>query len=188
MTTSGLAKATHCRTACCSRRSTVRRSTVRISTSSLARRRRIAEPTMPRWPATQIRRLDPALAERIAMKYSSDPAAFLHHGQVARDHFRHQPRERNRVLPTEFIERLSGIAEKAIDLGRTKVTRIDLDKSPAAIFIEPLFIDSCSPPADPDANFGEGALDEFAHGMGISRRQNIIIRRGLLQNAPHAID
>jgi hypothetical protein len=76
------------------------------------------------------------------MKYSSDPAAFLHHGQVIRDHFRHQPRERNRVLPTEFFERLLRIAEKEIDLGRTKVTRIDLDESPAAIFIEYLLVDS----------------------------------------------
>src|SRR3984893_4993176 len=141
MITSGFARDIHWRTAGCSRRSTFGRSTVRMSTSSLARRRRTAEPTMPRWPATQIRRLAPALTERLAMKYSSDPAAFLHHGQVARDHFRHQPRERNRVLPTEFFERLPRIAEKQIDLGRTKVTRIDLDKSPAALFIEPLFVD-----------------------------------------------
>src|SRR5438105_14987962 len=128
MITSGLARATHWRMACCSRRSTFVRSTVRSSTSSLARRRRTAEPTMPRWPATQIRRLVPALAERLAMKYSSDPAAFLHDCQVIRDHFRHQPRERNRVLPTEFFERLPWIAEKEIDLGRTKVTGIDRDK------------------------------------------------------------
>jgi hypothetical protein len=46
------------------------------------------------------------------------------------------------VLPTEFFERLPRIAEKEIDLGRTKVTRIDLDKSPAALSIEPLFVNS----------------------------------------------
>ncbi len=30
----------------------------------------------------------------------------------------------------------------AIDLGRTKVTRIYLDESPAVLFLEPLFVDS----------------------------------------------
>src|SRR5271166_1767287 len=144
MITSGLARATHCRTASCSRRSTSRRSTVRISASSPSSRRMIAEPTMPRWPATQIRRLFPALAESWSMQRSSDPATFLHDDQVARDHVRYELWKFDRVLPAKFLERLAGIAEKEIDLRRTKITRIDLDKDPAGFFVETTLFDSGS--------------------------------------------
>src|SRR5450631_866867 len=188
MITSGLARATHCRTASCSRRSTSRRSTLRISTSSLARRRRIAEPTMPRWPATQIRRLFPECAEGLSMLQSSDPAAFLHHDQVAGDHFRDELWKSDGVLPAKFLERLAWIAEKEIDLRRTEIARIDLDEGPAALFVETALLDSGAFPADADAGFGEGAFDEFAHRVGFPRRQDIIVRLGLLQNAPHSLD
>src|SRR5208337_124362 len=122
------------------------------------------------------------------MQCSSDPATFLHNDQVARDHVRYELWKFDRVLPAKFLERLAGIAEKEIDLRRTKITRIDLDKDPAGFFVETTLFDSGSFPPDFDAKLCKGALDEFAHRMGFPRRQDIIVRLGLLQNPPHALD
>jgi hypothetical protein len=135
-----------------------------------------AEPTIPRWPATQSRGLlIPVAAEEFVMQPSSDSTAFLHHDQVARDHFRHELRKCRCVLPTEGLEGLAGIAEKKIDLRRTKVTRIDLDQASAALSIEPAFLDPSPLPADRDADLGEGALDEFPYGVCLPGRQNIVV-------------
>ena len=48
------------------------------------------------------------------------------------------------MLPAKFLERLAGIAEKEINLRRTKITRIDLDEDPAGFFIETTLFDSGS--------------------------------------------
>src|SRR5476649_1999483 len=92
------------------------------------------------------------------------------------------------MLPAKFGERLGWIAKKQIDLGWTKVPRIDLDKVAAALFVEAAFVGASSLPSDLDANLGEGALDEFTDRMGFPGRQDIIVRLRLLQNAPHSLD
>jgi hypothetical protein len=117
------------------------------------------------------------------MFQSSDPAAFLHHDQVAGDHFRDELWKSDGVLPAKFLERIAWIAEKEIDLRRTEIARIDLDEGPAALFVEPALLDSGAFPADADAGFGEGAFDEFAHRVGFPGRQDIIVPR-LSTNLP----
>src|SRR5207248_8655634 len=102
------------------------RRTVRIRHSSCARRRRSAEPTMPRWPATKTRRplsgkrvggsmLSIASRDRGAPGRVGKPG--LAHGalppgqvDIVLDHHLYQVRECDTCLPDKGLTRLRSIS------------------------------------------------------------------------------
>src|SRR5262245_27881014 len=92
------------------------------------------------------------------------------------------------MLPAELFARLAGIANQDVDLGRPEVGRIDRDQDVAALAAMSLFIDPLAVPFDGTADIVEGQLDELAHGMGLARRQYVVVGPVLLQDPPHAVD
>src|ERR1700761_1657028 len=110
-TVSGLLAAIHCSTSAWRDRSSPSRPAVRISQSSLARRRTMALPAIPRWPATQT--FLPARE-----KTSATVAALLHDPKVAFHHVAHQLRKTGLRLPAQHPPSLGRIALQEIHFGR----------------------------------------------------------------------
>src|SRR3546814_365586 len=107
-----------------SRRSRRWRGAVTTSQFSLCRRRWIALPTRPRWPATQTR-----LPAREYWFRSGIAELVLLHGQaIGFDHFGDQFLEGGLVAPADAVDRLAGAALQEIHLGRPVVGRVDGDQ------------------------------------------------------------
>src|SRR5262245_45261395 len=146
---SGLFAAIHSSVSFWRVRSTVLRSAVRTSHFSDARRRTIAEPTMPRWPATQMRL--PARSNRrasVAVVAAINVFLPLHLGEIGIHHLRHQLLEAGLVLPAELGVRLGGIAQQEINFGRAEIALVDLDDDLAGLLIHALFLDALALPGD----------------------------------------
>lgn len=90
--------------------------------------------------------------------------------------------------PTHLVLRLRRVAEQQVDLGRPEVFGGDLDQDFSGLAAAPLFLDPGPMPFDLTADPGEGQFDEFPHGMGFAGREDIVLRRVLLQDLPHAAD
>ncbi len=88
----------------------------------LAKRRTSADPTMPRWPATQTRCPSSRNCE-----VGCNIALFrpLHRDEIGIDHLGDEPGKVGPVLPAELLSRLRGVAQKEVDFGRTEVPRVD---------------------------------------------------------------
>src|ERR1700756_4672322 len=156
-------------TAAWSRRSSSARPAVRISTSSLASRRMMAAPTMPRCPATKTV-LPFSLNGGLAI---SDLQSGL--AQIARHHFLHELRKARLRLPAELLPRLAGIADQKIDLGRTEIGGIDADDGLAGFFVDAGFLDALAAPLDVAADLGKRQLDELTNRAGLAGRQHEIV-------------
>src|SRR5436190_14907563 len=118
-TACGRLAANHLFTAAWSRRSTSARVNVCSSTSSCARRRVSAAPTMPRWPAT-----------KTVLPFSSNGVLAIGNlplcdRQIARHHLLDELGERRLRLPAELLVRLAGIADQKIHFGRAEIHRVD---------------------------------------------------------------
>src|SRR3984893_3804611 len=170
-----------------SRRSTASRPIVKIRHSSCLSRRISAEPTMPRWPATNMRRarrgksvgdvmsLVPS-RHRGASGGVGKPSPV--HGPLAAgecdivlDHHLDQLWEANPRLPVENVARLGWIATQGIDLGRPEIATVDLDM---ALPVE--------------ASRREGELDQIAHAVRLPGRYDVVVGFLLLQHQPHRLD
>src|SRR5258708_36721945 len=79
---------------------------------------------------------------------------------VALDHLLDEIRKARLVAPAELLTRLSRIAQQQVDLGRTEISRIDLDKDLSGLGIDPSLVDAAPPPADCPAHMLEDALTE----------------------------
>src|SRR5882757_4439680 len=181
-TTCGRRAENHLFTAAWSRKSTSPRGSVSNATSSRASRRTSAEPTMPRWPATNT-----------VLPFSSNGVVAiggLPSGarQIARDHFLDQLGERRLRLPAELVARLAGIADQQIDFGRPEVDRIDANHGVAGLAVDPGLLDARAAPLDSAADFGKGQLDEFTHRTRLAGRQHEIAGSVRLQDQMHALD
>src|SRR6266702_5928525 len=174
--------ANHRSTAAWSRRSTSLRAVVSNSTSSTASRRTSAEPTMPRWPATNT--VLP-FSSNAVLAIRSLPLGYL---QIVYDHFLDQLGKRRLRFPAEFCARLAGIADQLIDLGRPEITRIDANHGLAGFPVDAGFIDTLAAPFDRAPDFRKRQFDEFAHRTGLPGRQYEIIWRVRLQDRVHALD
>src|SRR5882757_2015705 len=102
-------------TAAWSRRSTSLRGDVTSSTSSRASRRTSAEPTIPRWPATNT-----------VLPFSSNGGLAIgglpfSDCQIARDHLPDQLGERRFRRPAELLARLAGIANQQVHFSRPEI-------------------------------------------------------------------
>src|SRR4051812_7347707 len=181
-TACGRFAANHLLTAAWSRRSTSLRVNVKSLTSSCASRRASAEPTMPRCPATKTvlpLRSNGVLAIR-DLPFGDR--------KIARHHFLHQLRKTDLRGPAEFLTCLAGVADQQIDLGWTKVGRIDPHQGLARLAVDAGFLDAGAAPFDAAADLSEGQFDEFAHRAGFAGRQHEVVGLVGLQNLVHALD
>src|SRR6476660_3040132 len=122
------------------RRSTVSRGEVTTSQPSRARRRTIALPTSPRWPATQTRLLRSVKDGFMACSgYSQDRTVVL-------DHFGDQLLEAGAVAPAEFGDRLGRIAEQQVDLGRTAIGGIERYQRLAGALADAVLVEAAALP------------------------------------------
>src|ERR1700688_4298759 len=161
ITASGKACAMKRSTSCDCRRSSSRRGAVTTSQSSPCSRRRIAEPTMPAWPATNTRlplRSKMTGAPLIVVSFAEIAmgTAAANVAQIRFDHLAHQIVESDGVAPAELLARLAGIADQRVGLGRPEVARIDLDLDAAVARIDALFGKAGAAPFDAPADAGKG--------------------------------
>src|SRR5512145_526187 len=184
---SGLAEASHSAVSFWRTKSTVSRPAAMSSAPVRSNRRTIADPTMPRWPATQTRLPASGNALRSAAAAIGLVLQF-HLLQILGDHLAHQGIERRRVPPAEFVLRLARIALQVIDLGRAKVTRVDLDQGRAVLGIDAFLLDPLAAPGERAPGRGERVLDEFAHRVRLAGGEYVIVGSVLLQDHPHSQD
>src|SRR6185312_6091800 len=161
------------------RRSTDSRGAVTTSQPSRARRRTIALPTSPRWPATQTRLL------RSVKDGFMTRSGYLQDGAVVLDHFRDELLEAGAVAPAELGDRLLRVAQQQVDLGRPAVGGIERHQGLAAALADALLVDTAAFPLDAPVDLAERQLDELTHRVGLAGRQHIVVGQLLLQDPPH---
>src|SRR5947207_3237067 len=185
MTTSGRCAFIQSSTGCWRRRSTSPRSAVRIGQSSRASRRTRAPPTMPRWPATKMRRPPSGNISGFA---GAALMLFAHRRQIGRHHLGHQFAETRLVAPAQLGPRLGRIALQEINFGGAEVPRIDGNQDLPVLGVDTLLLGSGAAPGDRAADLGEGQFDEFAHRMSLARGDHIVARSFPLCDQPHGLD
>src|ERR1700686_17270 len=145
ITTSGLVSCIQACTSAWRRRSSRSRSTVTSSQSSRVSRRISADPTIPRWPAIQIRRPSMRNGSSLGAITLSRTRRTL---QVGFHHLRDELVEADPVGPAQLPLRLGGIAEQLIDLGGPEVARIDRHQRLVRLVIHSDFFDTLAAPHD----------------------------------------
>src|SRR5580692_72553 len=169
---------------------------VRTSQSTSASRRTMAEPTMPRWPATKTRRprrSNSGALAAVAVAGGSVAAAMAlllepDRLEVGLDHVLHKLVERHAMPPAEQVVRLARIADQGLDFGRAEIARVDLDEHMAGFLIQSFLVGAGAFPDDAAADAGERFFDELAHRMRFACRQHKIVGLVLLHDPPHAFD
>src|SRR5260370_20964393 len=169
-------------TAAWSRKSTSLRLIVSSSTFSCASLRTSAAPTIPPWPATKT--VLPFSSNGVLAMGNLPPG----NRQIARHHFLDQLRKARLRLPAELLPRLAGVADQLVDLGGTKIRRIDANDGLARFLVDAGFFDTLAAPFDSPADLRECKFDAFAHRAGLARRQHEIVGRVRLQYPVHALD
>ena len=99
--------------------------TVTISQLSRSRRLTIAEPAMPRCPATQHA---PTASSKLLMAVLSAAGFLGNDFQIGSHHICNQLRKGDLVLPTQNAVSLRCVAEQQINLCRPEVAAVDLDQ------------------------------------------------------------
>src|ERR1039458_3138831 len=182
-TTSIFLSAIHASTAACLNRSRSLRAAVTISQLSRARRRTIADPAMPRCPATQTRR---PFNSKLVMTNPSHAGFSGDSFQIRVQHIGDQLGKRDRVFPSQNPVRLGSVTQKQVDLSRAKIAPVDFHQRVAAGGIDAHLVNSLALPFDLAAYLQEGQLYELAHAVRFTRCQDVIVRRILLHDPPHA--
>src|SRR5580704_18196059 len=106
----------------------------------------MAEPTMPRWPATKIRRPRSANSREGAFAVVALPPGSVATAmalllepdrlEVGLHHLLHELLERHAMTPAQLVVRLARVADQGLDFGRTEIARIDFDEHLAGIPIQ----------------------------------------------------
>ena len=123
-----------------------------------------------------------------ARRSPAAPPELLAHGlEVGPDHARHELPERALRLPPQLFARLRRVPEQGVDLGGPEVARVDLHPHLAGPRVPALLLDPLPLPHEVDAHLLEGELDELAHRVGFTRRQHVIARPVVVDDAPHAV-
>src|SRR5262245_50251364 len=104
------------------------------------------------------------------------------------DHLAHQCLKTYTMFPIKLGACLRRIAEQNIHFRRSKIAWIDLDQFLATYLINAGLLRSLAAPLEPAPDPREGALDKLAHGMAGAGCQHVVVRLGLLQHLPHALD
>src|SRR3984885_1185369 len=163
ITASGFAERRYAAVSSCASKSGRSGPIAKPSQSISASRRTMAEPTMPRWPATKTRRprrsnsgafaawAVPSGSVAAAMALLLEPDRL----KVGLHHVLHQFVERHAMPPAELVVRLARVADQGLDFGRTKVARVDLDEHLAGLLIQSLLIGAVAFPDDGAADAGK---------------------------------
>src|SRR5580704_3121391 len=154
----------------------------------------MAEPTMPRWPATKTRRPRRSNSGAIAAwvvppgSVAAAMALLLEPDRLKSGlhHVLHEFVECHAMPPAEHVVRLARVADQGLDFGRTKVARIDLDEHLAGILIQSLLVGAGAFPDDGAADAAECLFDELAYRMCLAGCEHIIVGLVLLDDQPHA--
>src|SRR5204863_7428348 len=109
-------------------------------------------------------------------------------GAVGLDHFRHQLLEAGAMAPAELGERLGRVAQPQVDLGRPAIGGIARHQDLAAALADAVLVEAVALPLEAAVDLAEGELDEFAHRVGLTGGEHVIVGLLLLQDAPHALD
>src|SRR3984957_13173513 len=125
------------------------------SQSSAAIPRRIAEPTIPLWPATQTRL---HTSEYTAISRFFHDRGRLHHLEIGLDHLAREFAHTRSVPPSKLDLGLRRVADQQVDLGRPEIARIDFDQQLSGLRVEAFFSDAGAFPFQRDAGVGEGPL------------------------------
>src|SRR4029077_1104370 len=160
---SGRWRSIHPSTSAWRRKSSSSRLAVRMAQSSRWRRRTIAEPTMPRWPATKTFR---PVSENSLRTMSA--LLFADAGQITLHHLPHQLLERDAMAPSENLVCLCGVPQERSHLGGAKVTRVDSHHGGAGRGIDRDLVRARSAPLDAAAGVAESALYKFANRMRLA--------------------
>ena len=120
----------------------------------------------------------------------SSPAGplLLEQGEIGIDHFSDELGETRPRRPAQFFPRLARIAEKMPNLQRPEIARIDFDQTVLRTGEVAPFFEARSAPFDPLADMGESELDEFAHTVRLTGRQDEVVGLLGLKDPPHALD
>src|SRR5262249_7378736 len=152
-----------------------RRPAVSTRQSTSARRRTMAEPTMPRCPATSTRL--PARSNTLPVTSAPPTGSVVavatlllgtDRADVGLHHFLHEVVEACPVLPAQLGSRLAGITYQHVALGRSEIARVDLDQHRAGRRIEALLLGAGAAPADVASDAGERPLHELAHRVALA--------------------
>ena len=158
------------------------RSTVTISQGSWLSRRTSAEPTMPRWPATQTRFPSSGkLGQRPSRAFPSAIAAMSSRTISAQSASKSVS-----CFQPSFSRAFDGSPTRmSTSVGR-KIAGINLDKDAAGACVLPFFADALSVPGDLNSDFSERLLHEGADGVSLAGGEHIVVGLRLLQHQPHA--
>src|SRR5712671_6076236 len=118
-----------------------------MSQASCPSRRTIAEPAMPRWPATNTRL--PLKSNALAARLSTLLCSMEDTGGLARnsfniggDHLGHQGFKRDGVVPAQFSVRLGRVANQKINLGGSEIAWINLHQDTPVGGINAFFVNA----------------------------------------------
>jgi hypothetical protein len=103
-------------------------------------------------------------------------------------HFVDQIGEQNLWYPAKLGFGLGSIAEELLNLGRSKVARIDPYEHRSRFPVHSYLVDTSALPHDLTADASERPLDELANRVHLSCSQYVVVRRVLLQNPPHTVN
>src|SRR4051812_16844832 len=162
------------------------RTATMISHCSRSSRRTMAEPTMPRWPATNTRL--PAIANPGLDATGSGPFCdrlMLHGDKIRTDHLAREFARARFVAPAQFFMRLGGVADQKLDFRRSKIARIHLDQAPTGFTAISFLICPGSLPDQANADILERPFDEGANRNRLPSGEHIVVRFFLLQHQPH---
>src|SRR5947209_17460622 len=169
-------------TAVWSHKSSSRRSNTISPTSSLARRRTSALPTMPRCPATNT---DLPFRSNGVFAIGNLPPRDR---KIACHHFLHELGQTGFWFPAELLPRLAGIADQQVHFGRAEVGRIDPNDRLAGFPVCAGFLHALAAPFDAAADFGKRQLDELPYRTRFTGRQHEIAGLVGLQYPVHDHD
>src|SRR5262249_48480564 len=138
----------------CTRRSSCSCVRVMMDRCPCARRARsMADPTRPRWPATNTSSSFMVAKDLVAV--ARGPLVALSQSTVLRHHLSYQLSEGDLGSPAESGACPRGVADKIVRFGRAKVARIHPDNH-SAVRIDACLISASATPFEPHADAGRG--------------------------------
>src|ERR1700722_281194 len=145
--------------------------------------RTMAEPTRPRWPATNT---DSSLliVAKDSVSVACDQLIALSKRNVRRHHFGNQVGKGDLRLPAELGARLRGISHERIHLRRTKIPRVDSNDCLSRVRIDPGFVKPRPAPFNLNTEAIGRALDEVPHRVLLAGGNHEVFWFGLLQYEP----
>ena len=91
-------------------------------------------------------------------------------------------------VPSELGLGFRRVTEELVDFSRAEVFRVDFDEGLACLHVDTFFVGAFPFPAEFDAYFLKCQCAEVAHGVVLTGGDDEVVRFGLLEDEPHALD